>query len=180
MYTFLPFSREILEASEVPPGLSSEQGKFTQILNHWPAKLNFLTFLGSEHKNKIIKHDRQHHAVQTTLAANIKDVFNRSIHGADPETLYLIGELLNLELSKKLPLSIKDLIRNPEDYEFVEDSIFKINFDTSDAEEVEDDSNERELVIDDFMEVEDIVMEDVVMTESIEHDHGDYFLRGQN
>ena len=127
----------------------------------------------------MLKHDRQHHAVQTTLAANIKDVFNRSIHPADPETLYLIGELLNLEMSKKLPLSIKDLIRNPDDYEFVEDSVFKIKFDTV-AEEVEDDINERDLVIDDFMEVEDVVMEDVVMTESIEHDHGDYFLRGQN
>ena len=116
------------------------------------------------------RYNREHHAVQTTLKDNLKDVFNRSIVSADPEVLYLIGTSLKVGQQRVLPLSVKGLLLYPENYEFEEDSVIADQENAAEsADNDDDDVEERVLVFEDFMEFMEvgaevtIDMEDDVM-----------------
>ena len=103
------------------------------------------------------RYNREHHAVQTTLKDNLKDVFNRSIVSADPEVLYLIGTSLKVVQRRVLPLSVKGLLLYPENYEFEDDSVIAAQEISAEAANNDDDDddveNERVLVFEDFLEV---------------------------
>ena len=76
----------------------------------------------------------------------MKDIFNRSIHSADPEVLYLIGASLNVDTHRPLPLSIKGLLKYPENYEFEDSPTVAIETDEDD-----DDDDAVEVQLADFL-----------------------------
>ena len=110
------------------------------------------------------RYNREHHAVQTTLKDNLKDVFNRSIHSADPEVLYLIGTTVKAGPTRVLPLSVKGLLLYPENYEFEDDSIIaaqEVAAESADNDD-EDENDERALIFDDFLEVgAEVIIDDL-------------------
>ena len=66
--------------------------------------------------------------------------------------MYLIGANLKLETHRPLPLSIKGLLKYPENYEFEEAPIITIE------EDEDDDEPEVELKLDDFLADHDYAM----------------------
>ena len=50
---------------------------------------------GSEHKNKIVRYNREHHARQFSLQLGLKDAFLRDCHGSSPKILRIIEESIN-------------------------------------------------------------------------------------
>ena len=96
-----------METIPIPPGLCSEEG--------------------AEHNNKVIRWYRTHHSRQTSLKANLQDIFTRVMQGSDPEILYLIGASLIPDWSerKTLPTAIKDLLVFPEKYDFSDEAFFE-------------------------------------------------------
>ena len=107
VHLVLHHGREILEACPIPPGLCSEEG--------------------AEHNNKVLRWYRTHHARQTSLKANLQDIFTRVMHGSDPEILYLIGASLIPDWSKRktLPSALKDLLLFPEKFDFSDEAFFE-------------------------------------------------------
>ena len=50
---------------------------------------------GSEHKNKIVRYNREHHARQFSLQLGLLDAFLRDCNGSDPRILRIIEESIN-------------------------------------------------------------------------------------
>ena len=50
---------------------------------------------GSEHKNKIVRYNREHHARQFSLQLGLYDAFLRDCHGSSPKILRIIEESIN-------------------------------------------------------------------------------------
>ena len=69
---------------------------------------------GSEHNNKYVRQNREHHARQFSQKVNLNDVFKRSTHSSDPQILRLIANEI-LPKRKKHPVSdeLKPLLLNP-------------------------------------------------------------------
>ena len=78
---------------------------------------------GSEHNNKYVRQNREHHARQFSAKVNLKDVFRRSTHSSDPKILRLIANEL-LPKRKKLPISeeLRPFLLNPPINEISNDS----------------------------------------------------------
>ena len=71
---------------------------------------------GSEHNNKVIRFNREHHARQSSLQKNLIDVFMRDTHSSDPKILKILEESNAKEKS--------ELILSPEVFNMLE---FKSN-----------------------------------------------------
>ena len=87
---------------------------------------------GSEHKNKIVRYNREHHARQFSLQLGLKDAFLRDCHGSSPKILRIIEESIN---------------RNPELTELhLSQSVIALLAETDDSNnsEISDDSSDSE------------------------------------
>ena len=71
---------------------------------------------GSEHYNKFLKHDRQHHSPQTNLAENTKAMFLRPTYMSDPVINKHLEKMVRKDnkskKSKPLPEGALRLLKN--------------------------------------------------------------------
>ena len=79
---------------------------------------------GSEHNNKIIRFNREHHARQSSLQANLIDVFMRDTHSSDPKILKILEEsnakekpelILSLEVYDMLEFKSNEFVESDSD-----------------------------------------------------------------
>ena len=63
---------------------------------------------GSEHYNKFLKHDRQHHSPQTSLAENTKAMFLRPTYMSDPVINKHLEKMVRKENKSKKSLPIPE------------------------------------------------------------------------
>ena len=70
--------------------------------------------------NKLFRYYRTHHARKMSLKSNLKDIFDRSCHSADPKILAILEKSISKK-SKALPIRVKPLLLFPELYEFKEE-----------------------------------------------------------
>ena len=84
------------------------------IIRNAPVAPGFLSEEGSEHNNKVLRQNREHHARQCSVEKNLKDIFLRSTHSSDPVILKLIqDELLPKRPSHPIAQDVLDLCDEP-------------------------------------------------------------------
>ena len=71
--------------------------------------------------NKLFRYYRTHHARKMSLKSNLKDIFDRSCHSADPKILAILEKSISSGKSRPLPIRVKPLLLFPELYEFKEE-----------------------------------------------------------
>ena len=85
--------------------------------------------------NKVWRIYRAHHARQTTLGDNLKDMFHRGIQGSDPEILQQIeASVLGQRSKRSLPNSVKGLMLFPELFDFVDEPSYSDHESDSDTD----------------------------------------------
>ena len=79
---------------------------FFQILEDLPLGAGLLSEEGSEASNKVFRFNREHHARQSSLEANLRDIFTRSHYQADPKIQQIFNRFRRHSRSKaKKPYS---------------------------------------------------------------------------
>ena len=76
-----------------------------EIIRNSPVAPGFLSEEGSEHNNKIVRYNREHHARQISIKDNLKDCFVRSSNASDPVILHMIEEQILRKRSSERPIS---------------------------------------------------------------------------
>ena len=113
-----------------------------EIIRNSPVAPGFLSKEGSEHNNKIVRYNREHHARQISIKDNLKDCFVRSSNASDPVILHMIEEQILRKRSSERPISA-------EAYELLKP---KNEFDDVPCETDSKISSESENEIDEFAE----------------------------
>ena len=78
-----------------------------QIIKELPVASGLCTEQPSEHCNKIVTGNREHHSRQNSVANSLADVFNRQHYSADPKILSLMTHFLfltNIKTTYKIVL----------------------------------------------------------------------------
>ena len=78
-----------------------------QIIKELQVASGLCTEQPSEHCNKIVMGNREHHSRQNSVATNFADVFNRQHYSADPKILFLMSKkLIKNQKRKDLPKGV--------------------------------------------------------------------------
>ena len=82
----------------------------SDIIRNSPISPGFMSEEGSEHNNKKIRQNREHHARQMSVKLNLLDVFRRSVHSSDPLILqHIEEEVVNKRNSRPIPEEVLEL-----------------------------------------------------------------------
>ena len=85
---------------------------------------------GSEHNNKIVRYNREHHARQFSLQLGLLDAFHRDCNGSDPRILRIIEQSINKNPPElHLSQSVIALLEETDD-----SNISEMSDDSSDSE----------------------------------------------
>ena len=84
-----------------------------EIICNTPVACGLLSEEGAEHNNKMIRSYRAHHARQTSVEANLEDVFKRALYFTDP---LVQGHFSRppVQRSSTLPPRVQELLVKPE------------------------------------------------------------------
>ena len=85
---------------------------------------------GSEHNNRNLRYNREHHAKQTSLQENLLDIFLRDTHTSDPKILRFIEDSI---AAKKSDLNLSPEVTNLLENDVSDDSA--ISLDLADSDE---------------------------------------------
>ena len=85
-----------------------------QIIRELPVASGLCTEQPSEHANKIVCNDREHHGRQRDVGENLGDVFNRRHYSADPKISAILSKkLLKNQRKEKLSNDVLELLKIP-------------------------------------------------------------------
>ena len=86
-----------------------------QIIEELPVAAGLCAEQGSEHANKVVCNDREHHSRQSNVGKNLADVFNRRHYSADPKiSAILCKKLMKNHNKKNLSKEVLELLANPQ------------------------------------------------------------------